>query len=118
MNATIRRKVEADIVRRFVDDALAAGHRLAVSLDRGYDLDEMLLGSRDPEAIMHEAMAGDDCHVFVQPADGPTVERGRVVSVGWVRLVFGNDGYDVIVDYTTNLEGLLAGANALADTYA
>jgi hypothetical protein len=114
---TAIRSVEQKIVRKFVEDALAAGKRLAVSLERGYDLKEMLLGSRDVEAIMAEAFAGDQAHLFVQPGEGKTVDAGQVVSEGWVFIVLGNDGYDVISDYTVNLESLLAGANKLADTY-
>lgn len=34
---------------------------------------------------------------------------------GWVRFVYGNDGYDVICDYTTNLEEVLAPVLALAE---
>lgn len=109
------RNIEKRIVRRFVKDALAQGKRLAVSLERGYDVEDMLLGSRDVKAIMDEAFAGDEAHIFVQPGIGPTVEDGSVLSEGWVYIVLGNDGWDVISDYTVNLEPLLAGANALAE---
>lgn len=118
MSVAMRKRVEKTIVTAFVRDALAAGYRLAVSLDHGYDLDEMLLGSRDRKAILEAAFAGDDCHIFVQPAEGPTNEEGRVVSEGWVYCVFGNDGWDVISDYTMNLEPLLKNAQKLSDRYA
>ncbi len=110
--------VEKRIVRRFVKDALAAGHRLSVSYERGYDIDEMLNGSRNIKEIMDAAFAADDAHLFVHKADGPTTENGSVLSEGWVYIVLGNDGYDVISDYTTGIESLLAGANALADKLA
>jgi Fe-S cluster assembly iron-binding protein IscA len=117
-----RQAVERKIVRRFVKDALAAGYRLGVSLDRGYDVDDgMLLGSTDAKKIMDEAFAGDEAHIFIQPATGPTVEDGQVVSEGWVYIVLGNDGWDVISDYSTNDKGdsltdkLLVNANALAE---
>ena len=113
-----RQKVERSIINRFVKDALAAGYRLGVSLERGYDTEEMLLGSRDRLKIVEEAMAGDEAHIFVQPADGPTVESGVVVSEGWVYVVLGNDGWDVISDYSTRIELLLSGANKLADKYS
>jgi len=112
---TTIRDAETRIVKRFVKDAIKAGYRLAVSLERGYDVDEMLLGSTDVKAIMDEAFAGDEAHIFVQPATGPTIEDGAVVSIGWVYIVLGNDGYDVISDYSVNLESLLDGANKLAD---
>lgn len=110
-----RQQIEHKIVSKLVDDILKKGFRIGVSLERGYDLDEMLNGSRDKEAILKEAFAGDDCHLFVQPAAGPVEKDGAVVSNGWVYLVYGNDGYDVISDYTTNLEKLLKGANKLSD---
>lgn len=107
MSIAIRRRVEKDILARTVDLLLAANYRLAVSLERGHDVDKMLLGSRDRDKIIEEAFAGDDCHIFAQPAEGPTVEDGRVVSAGWVYMVYGNDGWDAISDYTVNLEGAL-----------
>lgn len=117
MSVKMRQKVEREIIGQFVKDALAAGHRLAVSLERGYDLDEMLLGSTDFEKIMAEAFAGDECHIFVQPATGPTTENGRINAKGWVYCVFGNDGWDVISDYTVNLEPLMKGAEKISDEY-
>lgn len=120
MSVKMRIEVERKIVGQFIRDAIAAGYRLAVSLNRGYDIDEMVLGSRDYDKIMDEAFAGDDCHIFVQPADGPITEHGTVVSLGYVYCVFGNDGWDVISDYADNdlIEGLLIGANVLSDQYA
>lgn len=113
----VMRELEEKIVGQFVDDALAAGFRLAVSLERGYDVEDMLMGSRDRAKIMEEAFAGDECHIFVQAAKGPTVEGGQVISKGWVFCVMGNNGYDVISDYSVSLESLLSKANKLADSY-
>lgn len=118
MGTAIRQKVEREIITSFVQSALAKGYRLAVSLERGYDVDEMLQGSRSRAAIVNAAMAGDDAHIFIQPATGETVVDGQVVSEGWVYVVLGNDGWDVISDYTTNLEPLMQGANRLADKYS
>jgi len=36
---------------------------------------------------------------------------------GWISLVFGNDGYDVISDYTTNIEEDIQSVNDYADTF-
>jgi hypothetical protein len=116
MSVQARQDIERKIVGKLVDDILRAGFRVAVSLERGYDVEDMLTGAADKAEIMEAAFAGDDCHLFVQPAKGPTVEDGKVISKGWVYLVFGNDGYDVISDYTVNLESLVKGANKLADT--
>jgi hypothetical protein len=116
MNAIEKRQAaEKKIVRRFVKDALAAGYRLAVSLERGYDVEDMLLGSTSEKEIMEEAFAGDEAHLFVQPKDGPTLEQGHIVSEGWVYIVLGDDPGDVISDYSINIEPLLAGANEIAE---
>lgn len=120
MSVVMRREVEEKIVGAFVDAALKAGYRLAVSLERGYDTEDMLLGSTDRAKIMEEAFAGDECHIFVQPKDGPTLTaENAVVHCGWIFCVFGNDGWDVISDYTTNLDNgeLLTEANKLSDHY-
>ena len=119
MSVKMRQEVERKIVGQFVADALAAGYRLSVSLERGFDRETMLTGSRDATAILSEAFAGDECHIFVHLPVGPLRDKHRRLDcVGWVYLVYGNSGYDVISDYTTNLEELLKPANALADSYA
>lgn len=119
MSIKMRQMVEREIISALIDSALSHGKRIAVSLERGYDTDDMLLGSTDKAAILEAAMAGDDCHLFIQPATGPTLEKGRtrVVSEGWVYLVFGNDGWDVISDYTTGLEYLMEPVNTVIAKY-
>lgn len=44
---------------------------------------------------------------WINVLDGPK-------SVGWIRLTFGNSGYDLISDYSTNLESFLKPVNELA----
>jgi hypothetical protein len=113
------REVETKIVGAFVDSALKAGHRLSVSLEKGFDTGEMLLGSVDREKIMKEAFSGDECHIFVHSADGPLLDKGMLLSDGWVYCVMGNDGFDVISDYTTAMEKtLMVEALKLADHYS
>ncbi len=106
MSVKMRIEVEKKIVRAFVTAAIKAGYRLSVSYERGYDLEEMLLGSIDEKAIMVAAFAADDCHIFVHEATGEILVDNKVNEIGWVQCVFGNDGWDVISDYTTNLDGL------------
>lgn len=120
------REVETKIVGAFVDSCLKAGYRLSVSLDCGRDIDDMLLGSTDRAKIMEEAFAGDECHIFLHSSDGPLrdyesgIEDGRLLSKGWIFCVFGNDGWDVISDYTMNLEklGVLEEADKISDHYS
>lgn len=113
-----RQRIEREIVGKIIDDALAAGYRVSVSLERGYDLDEMLHASTDKEKIMDEAFAGDECHLFIHDATGETVIDGAIISRGWIYLVFGNDGWDVISDYSVRLEEFLKGAETLAASWS
>lgn len=125
MSVKMRMEVEKKIVGAFVNSALAAGYRLSVSMERGYDIDNMgdcgVLGTTDKESILREAFAGDDCHIFVHENKNDVVTKGGLLdSVGWVYCVYGNDGWDVISDYTTNLDslGLMAEAKKISKQYA
>jgi hypothetical protein len=35
--------------------------------------------------------------------------------LGWMRFIYGNDGWDVLADYTVNLEPLMPAVNELTD---
>ncbi len=37
------------------------------------------------------------------------------MQIGWVRFIYGNDGWDVISDYTTNLEPVMKLVQPLID---
>jgi hypothetical protein len=78
----------------------------------------MLLGSTDYDAIMKAAFEGDECHIFVSPLIGDIISDGRVNSDEYVYCVFGNDGWDVISDYSISLEDLLEDALAISDQYS
>lgn len=100
--------VEQEIVTRTVDALLSAGFRLATDAD---DCAQHTY-TADRSVILAALMEVDDEHLLARAgtrADART---------GWVRFVYGNDGYDVISDYTTNLEDVLAPVNAYADTLA
>lgn len=61
--------------------------------------------STDVSAIIEEAHGVDECQIDVK---SPTAN-------GAVFFVYGNDGYDIICDYTMNLEPYLVKTFALAD---
>lgn len=117
-NIKLRQELERKITKAFVKSALAAaGYRLSVSLERGYDHEEMLLGSRDQKKIVDAVMDGDEAHIFVHEAEGDLIVEDSVNCIGWVLFVMGNDGWDVISDYTTNLEPLMAEADKISKQY-
>jgi hypothetical protein len=90
--------IELDVVNALVQAAKDAGYRLGVE---GYD-DETI--GEDIRTLLF-----DLDEVFV------LVFSGRK-AIGWVRLAFGN-GWDMVSDYTTNLEDFLAPVNAVAESW-
>jgi hypothetical protein len=84
-------------------DLLAAG--LKVTVWNGGDDPELADGTE--AAAIFAALAASD-------QDELTLTNADDSYAGWVRLVWGND-CDIISDYTTRLEALMAGANKLAD---
>ncbi|EGC2886881.1 hypothetical protein H8593_004264 [Salmonella enterica subsp. enterica serovar Give] len=104
MNVETRQRIERRIARATAKALIAAGYKVAV-----FDGEEIALQATDSERDIIGAMfSTDEDYLFVYPADSN--ER-----IGWVRFIYGNDGWDVINDYTTNLESCLQAANELAD---
>lgn len=108
---TLEQRIAAEkrIVKAAVKGLLAAGFRLAV--DNGGDELEV-----NPTFNQKDILAGlfhcDEERILVFPEGG--IHQANEY-MGWVWLVYGNDGYDVICDYSTNLEGYLTEAAAIAD---
>jgi len=91
--------IERKIVTALIDRALAEGYELAVD-----DGDERHPWTRDRAEVLDEIMNTDEDYLYMRK-DG---------ACGWVFLVYGNEGYDVIANNTMSLEGLLAPVEALA----
>ena len=97
-----RIEIERKIVTRLIDDLLAAGCELRV-----YDESEYEPWTRIRAEVIDDVMNADEDVLHVRRAsDGLS---------GWVHLVYGNEGWDVVSDYTTNVMALLAGVNAYAE---
>lgn len=104
MNIAQRIAIEKRIIKRIIADALAAGYRLSVDDGESRTINR----SSDHEAILSAMMTTDEDYLlFYAPGDK--------VQSGWVYFVYGNDGHDVVNDYTENLEEVMKSANALAD---
>jgi hypothetical protein len=100
----VKEKDEA-MVRKVIADALAAGYTLSVWDGE----EETLTNSSDADALFKAMMTTDQDHLYF-------LRDGK--SVGWVFFVYGESGWDVINDYTVNLEEVLKGADALSDELA
>lgn len=107
MDVKQRQDIERQIISKLVTDILDAGY--AISVDDGGE-EPAITKSTNHENIMAAVMLTDEDQIVVHQ------QYGRRI-VGFVFLVYGNDGWDVINDYSTTLEdlGILKGAEALAD---
>lgn len=103
----IEREIEREIVDALLTDLLAAGYR--ISVDDGGDLP---VKAASDKAVILEALdsTGSDILLCHRGLDSE--------PVGWVHLVYGNSGYDVIADYTLTLEPLMQNADVISDKYA
>lgn len=105
MQLKLRQDIEKRLATQVVEDAIKEGY--TVSLDNGglgYEIED----STDKDAILKEMFATDD-EVLCLKKDGKT----RFVS-----LIYGNDGYDVVSDYTARLdEDVMKETNRLADLF-
>ena len=99
------RRTERMIARKLISTILAAGHLVSL-----FDGEEDTAPTAKLGEIMADLGAVDFEYIRVWPKSGGG-------ALGWVFLVHGND-FDIISDYTTNLESLVAPANALADRLA
>lgn len=102
MNVKLRQQVERKIAGAFISEAIKQGYSMTVN--NGGDTDE-IEPTADKRTILDAMFATDDEHLIVYAG-------GK--RIGWVRFIYGNGGWDVISDYTTNLEHLMGPANTLA----
>lgn len=101
----IRLGVEYAIVKKTVDILLGAGFTLYCYHANG----EIIQIPSSSENSMAELFAHDEVRLYV---------RDGIRYVGWVFFVFGNNGYDVINDHTTNLGGILKPVDKYADQFS
>lgn len=107
MSVKMRQEVERKIAEALIQQGLDAGYH--ISVNNGGDEDE-IQPSTDKNEILNAMFATDEEHLFFYD------EEGR--SKGWVWFVYGNSGWDVITDYTTNLDHIMSEANKISDYYA
>lgn len=91
MSVKMRQKVEREICTAVVDALLAAAFKLGV--DNGGD-DFEISDCSDRAKVLETMFATDEERLYA----------AKEGIRGWVYFVYGNDGWDVISDYTVNLE--------------
>jgi len=105
-----RINLEKRIVRQLVRALLRAGYELSVDYNEGEG--RVITWTRDYREVVDALFACDEEWLETQ-IDSDETETGFKRS--FVRLVYGNDGYDVIADYGISLEPVLAPINAWTD---
>lgn len=102
--------IDRAIVHRVIADALAAGYCITV-----IDGEDCVLSNAFEAARVIRAMFSTETDTLVfRHIPGPGQEPRRV---GWVQFIYGNSGWDVIADASSNPEtdALTKGAEALGD---
>ena len=109
MTPSVKRRiaVEMRIARALIESALDAGYSVTVNDSEEDTLHE----STSLEAILGAMFTSDMDRLFLFEKDSRT-------WYGWVLFIYGNDGWDVISDYTCNLEPIMGPANELSEQYA
>lgn len=103
MKLETRQAIERKIYSRIVKDALARGFNVSV-----YDGEEYALEhSASYSAIMEAGFSTDEDALVIYDNDK---------RLGFISLIYGNSGWDVISDYTASdeMDALLQGAFELA----
>lgn len=103
-----RIRLEEKIAARVVRTFLRAGHMISVCDGEEYPIKR----ATDEAAILAAMFSTDVDRLLVRKVGA---ERGAP-PLGWVLFVYGNDGVDVISDYTESLEPLMRGINEWVDT--
>lgn len=100
-----RVQTESKICRRLVATILKAGHMISVC-----DGEEWTVKlSRNSRQIIRALFTTDSDLLGIRNAMGE--------SLGYVELIYGNDGFDVIADYSESLESLLKPVMDYAETF-
>lgn len=99
-----RQKIERRIATAFIKSALAKGY--SFKIDNGGDESETIKTTALQETL-NAMFATDQEHLYI-------CKDGK--AIGWAFFVYGNDGWDVISDYTCNLDdlGVMTEATELA----
>lgn len=94
MTVERRGAIERTIARRLVRKLLAAGYKLGVN-----DGEETLFENSGSYKLVTDALFSvDEEHLLVFKDSK---------RVGWIFFVYGNEGWDVVNDFTTNLSEIV-----------
>ena len=108
-------RMERAIIKTIIEDALEMGytvsHNDGESITTSARVDDVTTKKDAVSKLLKEIQACDEEYLYLH-------KNGR--GIGFVLLVYGNDGYDVVADHTDSHEmyQILAGANKLANSFS
>lgn len=108
MSVKMRQYVERQIVTVAVREALKAGYYITVNDDEYGDGETVLMDSKDEAIILKAMFTTDGDTLFMRKHPLPGIDRDYEE---FMKFVYGNDGYDVLSDYTVNLESIMPEVN-------
>jgi hypothetical protein len=95
--------VEREIATAFIKSTLGADHE--ISVDNGDEESEKFC---DQTSVLGAMFQTDEDRLYIW-------KQGK--RFGWAYFVYGNGGWDVLSDYTTNLESLMGPVNEVIKKY-
>lgn len=112
MKLETRIAIEKRIARKTIEVMVAAGFYVKV-----FDGEEWACSAtQDVKLALDAMLQTDDDKLYVLAKNDSTEPDARPFKrIGWVWFVYGNSGYDVVCDYTTNLEPQMKEVDAYAD---
>lgn len=102
MNAI--QKIEREIAHKIIVDAKALGYKM--NINNGGNVLELEEATDDTHILLKTMFATDDEHLIFY-------KDGRYKGFIW--LIYGNDGTDVVCDYSVNLEEIMTPVNKMID---
>jgi len=107
---TLNRRIEVEklIIESAIRTAIAQGFVLR----RVHHEDAVNVAT--VEQALAEAFVCDDAHIIF---DNPLGPDGKSVGSAWIHAVYGNSGWDVISDYTTNLDDVIKAIDPLVTQF-
>lgn len=98
------RQLERKVLRRLILNGIRASYSISVH-DGG---EVVVLNSKSVKELFEGMFSVDEERLFFH-------KEGE--SIGIVHLVYGNEGWDVISDYTVGLEPLMVGPNEVGEKF-
>jgi hypothetical protein len=101
---------EKTIVRKTIAALQNAGYLLNVN--NGGEENELAYPTDGYFAVVDAMMQADDDRLYVYTKESAL----RNQAIGWIWFVYGNDGWDVVCDHTTNLDHIMDPIAAYTDS--